>query len=113
MTKVRQDFEYWTGEDKILTYTIYDAAGASVDMSGACARWVIQDEPDSGSLIVYKTAGSGVVVSGSTVKVTLAGSHTAGCAWDGQFYTELAASDSSGNDEVLAVGWANVHRRGY
>jgi hypothetical protein len=113
MTKTKQDFEYWTGEDKNLVYTITDENAASVNMAGMTCRWVLQDEPDSGSLLVYQTSGSGVAVSGCTVTVTIAGSDTTGCSIEGTFYTDLSASDSSGNVAMLAVGYANVHRRGY
>lgn len=113
MSKTQQDFEFWVGDDKSIQYAIEDSAGASVDVSGFTCRWVIQDEPDSGSLLVYWTGGSGVVVTGCTATVALAGSDTAGCAWEGTYYTELSACDGSGNDTVLAVGYADVHRRGY
>lgn len=112
MTKTIQDFEYWTGEDKTLRYTITDVAGASVDMTGASAFWLLQDEPDSGSLILLKTGGSGITVSGCTVDASLAASLTSGCALEGTYYTELSACDTSGNADVLAVGYASIYRRG-
>lgn len=113
MTTTQQDFEYWTGEDKSLVYTITDENSASVNMTGMSCRWVLQDEPDSGSILVYRTGGSKITVSGCTVTVAIAGSDTSGCGLSGTYYTELSASDTSSNVAVLAVGYANIHRRGY
>lgn len=112
MTKTAQNFDYWTGTEQNLIYTITDANAASVDMDGASAWWLLQDEPDSGSLILLKTGGSGVAVSGCTVTVAIPASLTAGCALEGTYYAELSACDTSGNADILAVGYANIHRRG-
>ena len=113
MTKPAQDFEFWTGEDKTLTYTITDSTGASVHMAGMSGEWVLQDEENSGSLIRLQTGGSGVTMSGCTAIVALSGSMTAGCTLDGTYYTEVSASDSNNNVSVLAWGWATIHRRAY
>lgn len=113
MTKIRQDFEFYTGEDKNIIYTITDAAGASVNLSGYTVHWLLQDDPATGSLLRYKTGGSGVTVSGCTATVTLAGSNTAGCNLSGLYYVELSACDGSNNEAVLATGYATIHRRGY
>jgi len=113
MTKAAQDFEFWTGEDKVLTYTITDTAGASVAMAGMAGAWVLQDEENSGSLLRLATSGSGVVMSGCTVVVSLSGSLTTGCNLDGTYYTEVSASDTNSNVSILAWGWATIHRRAY
>lgn len=113
MTKITQDFQFWTGEDKSIVYTVTDSTGASVSLSSYTAHWLLQDEPDSGSLIKLKTGGSGVVCSGCTATVTLAASHTSGCNLNGLYYVELSACDSASNRSVLAVGQAQIHRSGY
>jgi len=113
MTKIAQDFEYWTGDDKTLIYTITGSDSGSVNMTGATCEWVLQDERNSGSLLLLKTGGSGITVSGCTINVQLAASDTIGQTWKGTYFTQLAASDSGGNAAVLAVGTAQVHRRAY
>jgi hypothetical protein len=113
VTKIRQDFEIWTGEDKVLQYTITNETGASVNLAGYTAHWLLQDEYNSGSLLRLKTGGSGVVVSGCTATVTVSGSDTAGCALSGLYYTELTACDTSRLMSVLAIGEATINRRGY
>lgn len=113
MTKIRQDFELWTGEDKSLQYTITDETGASVNLAGYTIHWLLQDEYNSGSLIKLKTGGSGIAVSGCTATVTVSGSNTAGCALSGLYYTELSACDTSGLVSILAIGDATINRRGY
>jgi len=112
MTKAAQDFEFWTGEDKTLTYIVTDTNGASVAMSGMAGQWVLQDEENSGSLIRLTTT-SGIAMSGCTAVVTLAGSHTSGCDLDGTYYTEISACNSASLVSVLAWGWATIHRRAY
>ena len=113
MTAVAQNCEFWTGEDKSLVYTILDENSASVNMAGMTCCWILQDEPDSGSLLKYKTGGSNITISGCTVTVTIAASDTMQQGWNGTYYTELSASDTSDNIAILAVGYATIHRRGY
>jgi len=113
MTKVTQDFEYWTGDDKTLIYTITGSDSGSVNMAGATCEWLLQDEYDSGSLLKLATGGSGITISGCTVSVQLSASDTIGQTWQGTYHTQLAASDAAGNVAVLAVGTARIHRRAY
>jgi uncharacterized protein YceK len=82
-------------------------------MAGMSGDWVLQDEPDSGSLLRLRTGGSGLTMSGCSAIVTLAASLTAGCDLDGTYYTEVSASNSSSAVSVLAWGWATIHRRAY
>lgn len=113
MTKLDQNFDYWTGTDKTLAYGITDSTGASKDVAGMTVWWLLQDEPGSASLMRLKTGGSGITLSGSVVSVTLAASLTAGCAnLSGTFYTELSASDSASNADILAVGYATINKKG-
>lgn len=113
MTKTAQDFEFWTGEDKTVRYTVTDATtGASINLAGYSASWILQDEPDSGSLLKYVT-GDGLTVSGCTAAIDLSASDTSGCNLSGTYYTELSACDLQNNIAVLAVGTARIHRRGY
>ena len=113
MTKLDQNFEYWTGTDKILQYSITDASsGASVNTTSMTVKWLLFDEPNSASLIRLMTGGSGIVASGSVISVTIAASLTAGCNLSGTFYTELSGSDASNNADVLAVGYATINKKG-
>lgn len=112
MTATGQNFSFWTGEDKDLVYVIDSGTvGASVLVISFTAEWRLADEPGSGSLICYKTGGSGITLSGCTITVALAAADTAGCTIDGTYWTELSASDSNNKTNVLATGWATIHRR--
>ena len=113
MTKVAQDFEFWTGEDKSLVYTVTGSDGASMNLTDYSASWLLQDEPESGSLLRYVSTDSEVTVSGCTVTVAIPASDTSGCSLSGTYYTELSACDTSNLISVLAVGTATIHRRGY
>lgn len=112
MTKLDQSFDLWTGTDKTLNYSITDASGASQNMAGMTVWWLLQDEPGSASIMRLKTSGSGITTSTSVVSVVLAASLTAGCNLSGTYYTELSASDSASNADVLAVGYVTINRKG-
>jgi hypothetical protein len=112
MTKLDQNFDLWTGTDRTLAYSITNASGASQNMSGFTAQFLLMDEPGSASLLRLRTSGSGVTISTSVVSVVLAASLTAGCNLSGTYYTELSASDSSGNADVMAVGYVTINKKG-
>ena len=112
MTKLDQNFDLWTGTDKTLAYGITDSAGASQNLTSFTLWWLLQDEPGSASLLRLKTSGSGITTSTSVVSVVLAASLTAGCNLSGTYYTELSACDSSGNADILAVGYATINKKG-
>jgi hypothetical protein len=111
MTKTMQNFDYWTGTEKILRFTVTDEDGASVNLTGASVWWLLQDEPNSGSLIFLKTGGSGITVSGCTTDVVLAASLTEGCALSGTYHHQLSASGITYTPDVLAVGTVQIHRK--
>jgi len=113
MTKTNQNARIFTGEDKNLVFTITDSTGASVDMAGASAWWIMQDETSSGSILLLKTGGSGVTVSGSTVTVAVPGSLTGGCSLSGTYFHQLSASDTSDQVSVLSEGVITFDRRLY
>ena len=113
MTKAAQDFELFTGEDKTLNYTVTDGGGASVLMTTMSVDWVLQDEPNSGSLVKLTSSASQITMSGSVATVDLSGSLTTGCNLSGLYYSELSASDTNSNVSVLAWGWVKIHRRAY
>jgi hypothetical protein len=112
MTKLDQNFEYWTGTDKTIQYGITDSTGASQSVTSFTCEWRLFDEPNSSSLLRLKTSGSGITTSTSVVDVVLAASLTAGCNLSGTYYHELSACDSSGNADILAVGYARIHKKG-
>ena len=112
MTKLDQNFDYWTGTDKTLLYSITDASsGASTDTTNWSVAWLLQDEPGTASLLRI-ASGSGIVASGSVISVALAGSLTAGCNLSGTYYTELSASTTASSTDVLAVGYATINKKG-
>ena len=113
MTKTQQNFNYWIGGEKTIRFTVSDDDGASIDLTGASVWWLMQDEPDSGSLILLKTGGSGITISGCTADVLIAASLTEGCALSGTYPHQLTASGVGNTPDVLAVGVVTVHRKLY
>jgi hypothetical protein len=97
--KEGQEFEMWAGESKEITCTVTDAdTDASVNLTGASARWMLQKDELGGTTMLTKDAdwagASGITISGCTFAFTL--THTDTDALQGTFYHEAEIVDSSG-----------------
>ena len=103
MTKTNQNIEIWAGDAKSLVFGILNSAGTGQDMTGNSASWILQDEDNS----VCTLAQINGTMSGSTVTVVLAASHTNILV--GYYYHELA-STASGSPATLAVGTAKINK---
>ena len=84
-----------------------DGTGASVNLSGASAVWVLATRSGGASLSRLTTdAGSGITVSGCTLTVSLSPFHTSGLA--GIYYHEAQVRDSGSNISTVAVGTVDI-----
>lgn len=108
MTKQSQDFLMWSGDDKVITVTVYDSDDVVVDITGATIAWQLSQNVDSAALIT-KTAGDGVVLSDPTngqFTITLDPADTASLS--GRYYHEAQITDSSGDISTGLVGHTTI-----
>ncbi len=99
-----------SGDDKDIIFTVTNAStGASVDLTGASAVWVLTTSPTGGSLVKRSTdSGCGIALgSNGTFTVTLAPSHTSGLA--GQYYHEAQIRDSASKVSTVSVGTVTIN----
>lgn len=70
----------FVGEDKVLTFTAVNDAGAPVDITGWSLAWALRRDPgESGAALVSKTTGAGITITNPTAgvcTVTIAASDT-------------------------------------
>lgn len=106
MPNTGQNVEMWEGEYKEIPFTVQDADGVAVNLTGATLTWKLcRNGPDS-TVLLTKTSGSGislVVAASGTAKVTLAEADTADLGGVA-YYHELVVKDSSGHSELGFVG---------
>ena len=108
MTKQNQDFTIWSGDDKVITVTVYDNDDVIVDITAATITWQLSQNVNSAALIT-KTVGSGIALSDPTngqFTVTLDPADTASLS--GRYYHEAEITDSSGNVNTGLVGHATI-----
>ncbi len=108
MTKVRQDFTIYSGDNSNLTYTITDSNGASVDNTGASISWLVYDLDTSASILLISTAGSEVTIAGCTFTIAVEPTHTA--SMQGFYGSEVEMTDTAGNVSTIAVGIATIRK---
>jgi len=94
-----QGFEIWAGESKAVTVTVTDEdTGGSIDLTGACVTWVMQEQDVGGTTVLTKdadwTGASAITVSGCTFSFFL--THADTDSLQGMYYHEAEALDASG-----------------
>lgn len=102
------DHEMVQGDTVALDFTIRDAAGAVVDMTGATIRWQMARSVRATPML-EKAIGSGITVTsevGGTFTVMLDPVETADLA--GIFYFEVEVIDGSGNVSTPRRGWIKI-----
>jgi hypothetical protein len=104
MTRTGQNVEFWSGDDVVLRYSIFNSNGSSQDMTGNTASWILQDEINSPCIAVQIDT----VINGSLVDVSISGSSDT-ADLSGFYYHELSAT-ASGSAVTLAVGTAKINR---
>lgn len=107
MTYKNQNFEMYSGDDKDLSFVVYDASGGVASLpAGGSGVWLLYDDNNSASVVRKSTDDSTVVISASLVSVTVAGSDTS--ALKGRYRHELSFRDSTAKVSTLAVGVVTI-----
>jgi hypothetical protein len=117
MAAVNQNFELWAGEDKLVTFTVYDVNNALVNLTGVTQiKWALSDKTNTRVLQALLSGGDGDVVvlaqSGGTLgqfTVQIEGADTTGLA-PGQYLHQAFVTDASGNSEVVTEGQVTLKR---
>ena len=108
MTYINQHFVMWSGDDKVITVTVYDNDDDVVDITDATITWRLSQNVDSAALIT-KTVGDGITISDPTngiFTITLEPSDTAPLS--GRYYHECEITDATGDISTGAVGHATI-----
>jgi hypothetical protein len=109
MPAINQDVTHWVGDTATIRIPVLDAAGASVDLTGASARWWMGKNVAATGDDVYvkKSSGAGLAIEisteGSTVVITLDPGDTDGKK-SGTFYHECEVVDADGNVSTVTIG---------
>lgn len=105
MTAQQQDFEVFSGNDKVLRCTLVDDAGAPVSLAGILgAEWALA-KTATGTAKITKTLGAGIAVfneDGGVLDVTVTDDDLEPLA--GEYYHELRVTDSSGKKTTVLYG---------
>lgn len=111
--KVNDDISMYDGDAKNLVFTVKDGhtdSASAVDITGFAITWTLYQNEHSDTKLVQKdTSGSDVSLTDAAngeVTVTLEEADTDG--HETEAYYELEATDSSGNDQMLAVGTIDI-----
>lgn len=96
-----QNVKRSTGKWRNLAVTIYDAAGAPLDVSAAsAATYSVRDGPGGALLFASKTLGAGITIATSVVTIVVTGNDTAN-ARPKDYYHSLSLVISGVEDEVM------------
>lgn len=106
MAKKDQNFEIYQHTDKLLTFAITDKNGAPKDLSGGSATWAVFAVGQDITLIEKKSSAGQITINQSNVSVILLDTDTDNLK--GKYIHELRTVDSSGNDDISAVGTINI-----
>lgn len=101
MTKFNQDFEMHAGNDIEISASISGSDAGAYDMSSASVDWIMEEKPQSGSLI-RKTIDDDISISTSLITISLSASDTE--SYQGTYYHEARSRDSLGRYTTLLVG---------
>lgn len=109
------DFTMFSGNAKVLEFTVYDKPGGDVvTLVGATAiKWqLFHMTPATADPIISKTLGSGITVTspaGGIYEVVLAAVDTTSLA--GLYYYETELVDADGYKETVDSGTINIKQR--
>lgn len=102
---------WFLGEDKVLSFTVVDVAGAAVNITGWAIEWVLRERQGDRALI-EKAVGSGVTISdgpGGVCQVAVTDTDTDTLA-GGRYWHALRRTDA-GNEAVLSYGQVVLRAR--
>jgi hypothetical protein len=110
VTTYNQDFEVWAGEDKTLSCTVVDSAGAAQDITDATVNWFLRAGPTATSNVLTKSTASGITITnalGGAYSVAIADTDTA--ALSGTYWHYAQLTDAGGHVTVIMEGWATFN----
>ena len=110
MTATGQNVTMRSGDTKRLQFTVTDAAGTAVDLTGATITWVLAAKL-GGTTLLTKTIGFGITVNDASAgrfHVDLDPADTAALA--GTYYHEAEVVDALGNKSTVAVGRITIEQ---
>ena len=99
-----QNFDMFSGDDKVLVVTVKDLAGVAVNLTGASITWKLADSL-TGTVRATKTTAAGIAITDAAdgvFEVTVADADTA--TLSGSYYHEAEVTDSSGRDSTVVFG---------
>lgn len=98
------------GDNKVLSITVTDAAGAAVDLTDATIRWHMSKSVNKRPAALEKATGSGITITDAAngvFTVTLDSADTESLR--GLFYHEVEVIDGSGNVSTVTKGKITIH----
>ena len=108
MTETGQNLEVYQGKDKLIDATIYDTAGAELDISGSTFEWVVY-RPTSGEIVLTKTVGSGITIidaPNGLIRITLVPDDTLTLL--GNYNHECELTDATSKIDTVFTGYFKV-----
>jgi len=103
-----QNFEWFSGDDYLIEFTVTDEDGAAVDLTNASATWSMARRNTSSALLT-KTLGSGINVTDAVNGVLQVSLDAAdGASFEGDYYHELEVTLSGGAKRTVAYGTVTV-----
>ena len=111
MTKIKQDFDLYAGNSRILEVTVTDESDeAALDLTGATTvTWIMADKP-GGIASITKTLGSGVTVTDAVngiLQVIILAADSK-IVTPGRYYHEVFLVDLSARPFTITVGNVNL-----
>ena len=108
MANTDQNVEIWEGEYREIPFTVQDAAGVAVNLTGATLSWRMTRGGPTGTTVLTKTPTVVSAASG-TGKITLAEADTVDIGGV-TYYHELVVEDSAGHSEVGFIGAFKIRK---
>ena len=107
---VPQDFELFSGNDKVLRVTVRDENGGIVDLTGATIRWILSRKQGSTPLIDYTSPTNITLASDpATGKFDIEISDTdSEPLRKGTFYHECLVTSAAGLKTTVMYGFVEV-----
>ena len=110
MTKYNQDFVMHAGNDIDISASISGSDAGAYDMSSASVDWIMELEPQSGSLM-RKTIDDDISISTSIITISISASDTT--EFSGTYYHEARSRDILGRYTTLLVGNVTINNSSF
>lgn len=111
MAKLGQDFTMWTGEVLELVYTVTNAAGAAVNITGCTVTWGLFASDTSAVSLISKSTTAGNIVlttpASGIYTVSIAAADSAGLS--GNYFCRTFVTNTSNVKICVAVGLVTIN----